>query len=184
MTGWIIVAVVAIVVIAIVVVAIKWYNQFVELQNRVDNQSSQIDVQLKRRADLIPNLVEVTREYATHEKDTLSEVTKLRNTMQNAPDAGTAYKAGQALGAIGRRLIAIAENYPELKANANFLSLQTELSETEDKISVARQFYNDTVMKYNTAVMTFPKSIIAKACGFGKLAQLEVSEEDKKPIRL
>lgn len=184
MTGWIIVAIVAVTVIAVLVAAVKCYNGFVELQNRVDNQSSQIDVQLKRRADLVPNLVEVTREYASHEKETLSEVTRLRSLLQNTPDTGEAYRTGQALASAARRLIAIGESYPELKANTNFLSLQTELSETEDKISIARQFYNDTVMKYNTAVMTFPKSIIAKACGFGKLSMLEVPEEDKKAIRL
>jgi len=184
MTKWIIIAIVAVIIIAVLAAAIKWYNLFIELQNRVDNQASQIDVQLKRRADLIPNLVAVTREYASHEKETLSEVTRLRNTLQNAPDAGEAYKAGQALGKAARRLIAIGESYPELKANANFLSLQAELAETEDKISIARQFYNDTVMKYNTAVMTFPRSIIAGMFGFGKLTPLEVAEEDRKAVRI
>lgn len=155
----------AIVVIAIVIVLvimfIGFYNKFVNLRNRVDNAWAQIDVQLQRRLDLIPNLVETVKGYAAHEAGTLQAVTAAR---QNAASAGTVeekMEANNQLTSTLRTLFAVAEAYPDLKANQNFLSLQNQLAETEDKISYMRQSYNDTVMIYNTGIQTFPGVLFA-----------------------
>jgi len=182
--GAIILIVAAIVVVILAVAVIKCYNQITTLRNRVDNQSSQIDVQLKRRADLIPNLVEVTKGYAGYEQETLEAVTRSRSMLLNAQNTEQKYKAGEELVRAARQIFAIGENYPELKANTNFLQLQSELSDTEDKVSAARQFYNDTVTKYNTYIMLFPKSIVAKLFGFAKLALLEATEDEKKAVKI
>ena len=160
---WIIVI---ILVIFIVVTLIHMYNNLVGLRNRVKNSYAQIDVQLKRRNDLIPNLVETVKGYAGHEKGVLEEVTKARTSVMNASTPQEASEANNQLTGALKSLFAVAENYPDLKANSNFQQLQTELSDTEDKISYARQFYNDVVLKYNNACQQFPSSIIAKMFGF------------------
>ena len=142
-----------IVVIVIVVIIALWfigtYNSLVGLRNRVKDQWSQIDVQLKRRADLIPNLVETVKGYAKHEKSTFEDVVKARNAVANASTKEEEMKANGELSGVLNRLFALAEAYPELKANENFMSLQNDLKESEDKISMMRQFYNDTVLSYN-----------------------------------
>ena len=160
---WIIVI---ILVIFIIVTLIHMYNNLVGLRNRVKNSYAQIDVQLKRRNDLIPNLVETVKGYAGHEKGVLEEVTKARTSVMNASTPQEASEANNQLTGALKSLFAVAENYPDLKANSNFQQLQTELSDTEDKISYARQFYNDVVLKYNNACQQFPSSIIAKMFGF------------------
>jgi len=153
------------VVLAVVLIAL--YNRFIVLRNRVDNAWAQIEVQLKRRYDLIPNLVETVKGYASHESKTLEAVVAARNTAMSA-QGGVAAK-GQAenvlTGAL-RTLFAVAEAYPDLKANTNFLDLQEKLADAENKIAYARQFFNDTVMSYNTAIQQFPASLIAGALGF------------------
>ena len=149
-----------------VIVVVMMFNGLVQLRNRVENAWAQIDVQLKRRFDLIPNLLETVKAYAAHEKGTLEAVVQARNSAISASSggAGSAAAAGAAdtaLTASLRQVFALSEAYPDLKANQNFLALQEELSSTEGKISYARQFYNDTVMKYNTKIEQFPTSILA-----------------------
>jgi len=142
------------------------YNGLVRLRNEVRNAWSQIDVQLKRRHDLIPNLVETVKGYAAHERNTLDEVVRARGAAVVARGVEATARAEQELsGALGR-LMAVVERYPDLKANQNFLALQEELTSTENKVSFARQFYNDTVMRYNTKIQTVPSNIIAGMFSF------------------
>ena len=158
--------IVAVVIIVILVVVIGLYNNLVKLRNRVDNAWAQIDVQLQRRQDLIPNLVETVKGYAGHESGTLQAVTEARAAVSRATTPQDKMQAEGVLTSALRGLFAVAEAYPELKANANFQQLQAQLSETEDKISYMRQSYNDTVMNYNTAIQTFPAVLLAGALGF------------------
>ena len=141
------------IIIIVIVVLVLWffgtYNKLVGLRNKKDDQWSQIEVQLKRRADLIPNLVETVKGYAKHEKSTFEEVIQARNTYLSANTPEAEMKASTGVSNALSKLFALAENYPELKANQNFLSLQNDLKDTEDKISYARQFYNDSVLTYN-----------------------------------
>lgn len=154
--------IVAIVVILIIVLA-STYNGLVSLRNQVKNAWAQIDVQLKRRYDLIPNLVETVKGYMTHERQTLEAVTQARNLAQklSTSGAGERAKAEGELSSALSRLLAVAESYPDLKANQNFLALQEELTSTENKISFSRQFYNDSVLRYNNKTQMFPSNIIA-----------------------
>ena len=159
------------------------YNSLVRLRNRVRNAWSQIDVQLKRRHDLIPNLVETVKGYAAHEKETLENVTKARQIAIDASKAGDIGKQIQAenfLTQTLRSLFAVSENYPDLKANQNFLQLQEELTSTENKIAFARQHYNDSVMVYNNKIEMFPSSIVAGMFGFKKGEFFEVEEEAQR----
>lgn len=180
-----------VVIIGIVLVAgallgcvVKEYNGLVVLKNRVENQGAQIDVQLKRRADLIPNMIETTKGYAHYEKETLSSITKLRTQIISTDNIETSYQASQQLGKITGQIIAVGEQYPDLKANTNFLQLQQELSDTEDRISKARQFYNDTVTKYNDAIMVFPNSMIAGIFGFHRISLLEAKESEREAVKM
>ncbi len=172
-----------IIIIVIVIIAIgtfiHMYNNLVGLRNRVKNSYAQIDVQLKRRNDLIPNLVETVKGYASHEKGVLEEVTKARTGVMNASNVEEASAADNQLTGALKSLFAVAENYPDLKANSNFQQLQSELSDTEDKISYARQFYNDVVLKYNNACQMFPRSIIAKMFGFEEESFFEAPESER-----
>lgn len=156
--------VIIIVVLAIALIAL--YNNLVKLRNMVDNAWAQIDVQLQRRLDLIPNLVETVKGYASHERGTLDEVTQARSAVMSATTPADKMEADGILTGALKSLFAVAEAYPDLKANVNFQQLQTELSNTEDKISYMRQSYNDTVMKYNTAIQTFPAMLFAGMMGF------------------
>jgi LemA protein len=158
--------IVLIVIILIIITIIHLYNKLVSLKNRVKNSYAQIDVQLKRRNDLIPNLVETVKGYAAHEKGVLEEVTKARSNVMNASNIKETSDANNQLTGALKTLFAVAENYPDLKANSNFQQLQDQLSDTEDKISYARQFYNDTVLMYNNACQQFPSNILAKMFGF------------------
>lgn len=157
---------VIVIVVVLVVAAIALYNNLVKLRNMVDNAWAQIDVQLQRRLDLIPNLVETVKGYASHERGTLDEVTEARAALANAGTPAGKMEADNMLTGALKSLFAVAEAYPDLKANANFQQLQAELSSTEDKISYMRQSYNDTVMKYNTAIQTFPAVLFAGMMGF------------------
>ena len=170
--------------IVIVVIIALWfigtYNSLVGLRNRVKDQWSQIDVQLKRRADLIPNLVETVKGYAKHEKSTFEDVVKARNAVANASTKEEEMKANGELSGVLNRLFALAEAYPELKANENFMSLQNDLKESEDKISMMRQFYNDTVLSYNNKVQTIPSNIVANLCHFKEETFFQVDEKDRE----
>ena len=170
--GWIIL----IIVVLILVFLINIYNNLVSLRQKVKNAWSQIDVQLQRRNDLIPNIVETVKGYAGHEKSTFEEVTKARANMANATSVKEVAEADNMLTGALKSLFAVAEAYPELKANKNFLELQEELSDTEDKISYARQFYNDTVLKYNNLCEQFPSNIIAKLFHFEESEFFEAQE--------
>jgi LemA protein len=168
------VSVAVIVILVIVVLAVLFfvfsYNGVIRLRNRVDSAWSQIGVQLERRHDLIPNLVETVKGYAAHERQTLEEVVQARNSAVQAQQAGPAQQAqaeNVLTGAL-RQLFALSENYPDLKANQNFLNLQEELTATEDRISYARQFYNDSVQKFDTKIQTFPTNLIAGMFNFQK----------------
>lgn len=154
--GLIIGLVLLVVVVGLVGYAIALWNKIVRLSNRIDNAWSQIDVQLKRRFDLIPNLVETVKGYASHEKETLEKVTAARTAGMNAQGPEQAAQAENMLTGALKSLFAVAEQYPDLKANQNFLALQEELTATEDKIAYSRQFYNDAVLKFNNMIQTFP----------------------------
>ena len=158
---------------------ISTYNGLVKSRNKVKNSWAQIEVQLNRRGDLIPNLVETVKGYASHEKSVFEEVTRARSNVMNASNIQETSKAdGELTGAL-KSLFAVAENYPDLKANSNFQQLQRELSETEDKISYARQFYNDVVLKYNNACQQFPSNLIANAFGFKESEFFEAPLEER-----
>ena len=159
---WIILAIVVVVILAI----IAMYNGLIRLKVRVDEAWSDIDVQLKRRYDLIPNLVETVKGYATHEKDTLDAVIKARNSAMQAGTGAEKAKAENALSETLKSIFALAESYPNLKANENFLELQRELTDTEDKIQAARRFYNGNVRDFNTKLQVFPTNFMADLLGF------------------
>ena len=177
--NFIIIIIVVILIIFVIATIIHMYNNLVGLRNRVKNSYAQIDVQLKRRNDLIPNLVETVKGYAGHEKGVLEEVTKARTNVMNASSIEEASEANNQLTGALKTLFAVAENYPDLKANSNFQQLQSELTETEDKISYARQFYNDVVLKYNNACQQFPSSIIAGMFGFHEESFFQAPESEK-----
>lgn len=177
MEGFII-AVIVIVVIALIIIGL--YNNLVHLKMRVKNAWAQIDTQLKRRFDLIPNLVETVKGYMEHEEKTLEGVVEARNNFTNATSIDAKSEANNALSSTLKSIFALAEAYPELKANENFTALQVELSSTEDKIAYARQFYNDTVQMYNTAIFSFPQNIFAKMLGFKEESFFEVADATQR----
>jgi LemA protein len=164
-------AVVVMVILALAVIGI--YNRLVVLRNRVDNSWSQIDVQLKRRYDLIPNLVSTVKGYAAHESGVFEQVTAARAAAINAQGVQQQSQAENQLSGALKSLFAVAEAYPDLKANQNFLDLQAQLTDTENKIAYARQFYNDSVMTYNTDTQTFPNNILATTFGFAQRAYFQ-----------
>jgi LemA protein len=160
------------------------YNSLVTLRARIQEAWSQIDVQLKRRTDLIPNLVETVKGYATHEKTVFAEVTKARSAMMNANTPAAKGEASDMLtGALGK-LIAVAEAYPQLKANDGFIQLQKELSDTEDKVAYSRQYYNSTVMEYNVKIQVFPNNLLAKNFGFSEKEFFGATDEERKAVNV
>ncbi len=170
------------IIVLLLFVFIAIYNGLVGLRNQVKNAWAQIDVQLKRRYDLIPNLVETIKGYAKHERELLENVTKARN-MAQAASASNAAERGKLEGELSSaltRLLAVAEAYPDLKANQNFLSLQEELTSTENKISFSRQFYNDAVLRYNNQTQMFPSVIVASMAGFKASEFFEVTVPEEK----
>jgi LemA protein len=174
-----------IIIVGLVIIAIGMYNTLVTLRNRCDNGWSQIDVQLRRRYDLIPNLVETVKGYAKHEREVFEKVTQARAAAVNAQTVKDQGQAENVLTGALKSLFAVAENYPELKANQNFLMLQEELAGTESKVAYARQFYNDTVMKFNMRQQVFPSSIIANMFGFKPREYFQIEEEIAKgPVKV
>lgn len=173
------------VVAVLVLMMIGVFNKLVRLRNQVKNAWAQIDVQLKRRYDLIPNLVDTVKGYMKHERETLESVTKARNLAQQAASAGVGIrsKAETELSSALARLLAVVENYPDLKANQNFLALQEELASTENKISFSRQYYNDSVLRFNNQTQMFPSNIVASMTGFkaSEFFELAVAEEREAP---
>lgn len=184
--------IIALLVVIFIFWAVGIFNSLVALRNRVKNAFSQIDVQLKRRYDLIPNLIEVAKKYMSHERETLEAVTQARNMAQSASQAADptdassmkslmAAEAGLG-GALGK-LIAVSENYPDLKANQNMMQLQEELTTTENKVAFSRQAYNDAVLGYNNKRESFPASIIANMKKFNPATSYEVSDEEREEVR-
>ena len=182
-TGTIVLIVIAVIVVLLVIYAVSTYNKLVGERNKVKDQWSQIDVQLKRRVDLIPNLVETVKGYAKHESETLEGVVAARNAFNAATTKEEEIEANNQITGALNRLFALSEAYPDLKANENFISLQNDLKDTEDKISFARQFYNDVVMGYNNKIEMFPSNIIASMFGFKleEFFKLDSEEERKAP---
>ncbi len=178
---WIVLGIVVIIIFFFVVT----YNGLVRLRNQRENAWAQIDVQLKRRYDLIPNLVETVKGYMSHERETLEAVTNARNIAQAAPsgDIGARSKAEGELSSALSRLLAVVENYPDLKANQNFLALQEELTSTENKISFSRQYYNDAVLRLNNKIQMFPSNVVASMTNFklGEFFEITVAEEKEAP---
>jgi LemA protein len=177
--------VVLIIIGAAILFAIGIYNNLITLRNRSDNAWAQVDVQLRRRYDLIPNLVETVKGYAKHEKETFQMVTEARSNAMNAQTVKEQGEAENMLSGALKSLFAVAESYPDLKANQNFLMLQEELAGTEGKIAYARQFYNDVVMKFNTKQQVFPSNIIANMFSFQEKEYFEIEEpEAREPIKV
>jgi LemA protein len=167
---WIILGIIVLAVIVFVV----FYNGLVQLRNRIDNAWSQIDVQLQRRHDLIPNLVETVKGYAAHERETLDAVVRARNQAVQAQGPAQQAEAENVLTGALRQLFALSEAYPDLKANQNFLNLQEELTSSEDRVAYARQFYNDSVLKYNNKIQSIPSNLIARTFNFSEREYFEV----------
>ena len=174
-----VIEIIFVIIIVLALFLVVLYNGLVQKKNRVDNSWSQIDVQLKRRADLIPNLIETVKGYAGHEKTVFENVTKARSAMMSAGSVKEKAEASNMLTGALKSLFAVAENYPQLRASENFMQLQEELSGTESKIAATRQFYNDSVLELNNAVQTFPSNVIAGTFGFVKKEYFEVEEAAK-----
>lgn len=179
---WIILIIIAVLILFVIGI----YNRLVSLKLRVENAWAQIDTQLKRRFDLIPNLVETVKGYAKHESETLEKVISARNSyLSSNGSVEAAQEAENALNSTLKSIFALSEDYPELKANTNFQALQIELTGTEDKIAFARQFYNDSVQSYNQALMVFPNNIIAGMFGnFTAKSFFEVAEDEKQNVKV
>jgi len=177
---WIILIVIAVIIIYLIAA----YNRFVILKNRIANAWAQIDVQLKRRYDLIPNLIETVKGYAKHEKKVFTEVTAARTALMSASTLPEKAKANSQLSSTLKSLFAVAEDYPKLQANQNFMMLQEELSGTESKIAYARQAYNDSVLTYNNGTEVFPGSIIAGMFGFTQKEFFKTDEVEKEAIKV
>ncbi|MBT4376519.1 LemA family protein [archaeon] len=177
MIGWIILGAV---VLLLIIIFASYYNRFIVLGNRIDNSLSQINVQLKRRAGLIPNLIQTVKGFAKHEKEAIKAVTDARKALMGAKGVEKKVKADNQLESALKTIFAIAEGYPDLKANTNFLELQRELSSTEDKVAYARQFYNDSILTYNNMTQQFPANIFAKIYNKKSREYLKIAEVDKK----
>jgi len=174
MVIWLIVLIVILAII--VLMAIGYYNKFIVLSNRIRNSLAQIDVQLRKRADLVPNLVKTVKGYAKHEKKIMERVTEARKALLGAKDIVSKMKAGNQLERSLKSIFAIAENYPQLKANTNFLQLQQELAAIEDKVAYSRQYYNDSTLSYNNSVQMFPGSFFAGLYGKKEKEFLKIPE--------
>jgi len=168
--------------ILLIFIFFGYFNRFAILGNRIDNSLSQINVQLKRRVDLIPNLIETVKGFAKHEKAAIKVVTDARKALVNATGVEEKVKADQGLERALKTIFAIAEGYPDLKANTNFLELQRELAATEDKIAYSRQFYNDSILTYNNLCRTFPGVFFANLYGKRARKYLEIAESEKKRV--
>lgn len=170
--------------VLLIIIFAGYYNRFTVLSNRIENSLGQINVQLKRRADLIPNLIETVKGFAKHEKDAIKSVTDARKALVGAKGIVDKVKADRTLESALGRLFAIAEGYPDLKANQNFLELQRELTSTEDKVAYSRQFYNDSILSYNNKCKTFPGNMFANIYGFKAKEYLQIAEAEKKVVKV
>ena len=177
---------IVIIVVAAIILIGLWslYNRLVRLKNQVKNSFAQIDVQLKRRNDLIPNLVETVKGYMKHEKETLENITKARSAVMSAETPKGKAEASNMLSDTLKSLFAVSENYPDLKANQNFMQLQEEITGTENKIAYSRQHYNDIVMVFNTKIQVFPNNIVAGMLGFKEEDSFEATEEERKTVKV
>lgn len=176
---------IALIVVAVIALwLIATYNGLIRLKNRVDEAWSDIDVQLKRRYDLIPNLVNTVKGYATHEKELFEKVTEARTRAMNAGTTQDKADAENMLSGTLKTLFAVSENYPDLKANTNFLELQRELSDTENKIQASRRFFNGNVMEYNTKIQVFPTNLFAGMLNFTKREFFEIDEAQREPVNV
>ena len=180
MALWIIIVLIAL----IIIIFAGYYNRFIILGNRIDNSLSQINVQLKRRADLIPNLITTVKGFAKHEKEAIKAVTDARKALVGAKGIENKVKADNQLESALKTIFAIAEGYPDLKANQNFLELQRELTTTEDKVAYARQFYNDSILSYNNMCQRFPAVIFASLYGKKPRQYLQITEVEKKVVKV
>ena len=172
--------IIVIIILVVIFAFISTYNSLIQSRNKVKNSWSQIDVQLQRRFDLIPNLVETVKGYMKHEEETLAKVTELRTSWANAKTVNEKAGLDNQLSGVLKTIMAVSENYPDLKANQSFIGLEQELKETENKISYARQFYNDSVTIYNTKVETIPTNIVASLFGFKVEELYKVDSEEAK----
>ncbi len=179
-TAWIILGI----VVLLLIIVISIYNGLVRLKNQVKNAWAQIDVQLKRRNDLIPNLIETVKGYAKHEREVFENVTKARTNVMNADNIDKKAEASNQLSNTLKSLFAVAENYPDLKANENFLQLQEELTGTENKIAYSRQHYNDMVMRFNTKIEIFPNNMFAGMLNFKQEELFKTDDEEKKNVKV
>lgn len=180
----IVIIVIVVVVVLAVLFFVMQYNGLVRLKNRVENSWAQIDVQLKRRYDLIPNLVETVKGYATHERETLDAVIQARNSAMSAHGPAEQAQNENALTGTLKSLFALSEAYPDLKANTNFLELQEELTSTESRIAFARQHYNDSVLGYNTKIETVPANVVAGMFKFTQREYFEVEGDASGPVQV
>lgn len=177
---WVLIAVAAL----LIIIFAGYYNRFTVLSNRIDNSLGQIDVQLKRRADLIPNLVETVKGYAKHEKEAIKTVTDARKALVGAKGIEEKVKADRGLESALGKLFAIAEGYPDLKANTTFIELQRELTSTEDRVAYSRQFYNDSILSYNNSCKTFPGNLFAGMYGFKEKEYIQIVEAERKAVKV
>jgi LemA protein len=173
---WIILIIAAV----LIIIFVYYYNKFVNLGNRIDNSLAQIDVQLKKRADLVPNLISSVKGYMKHEKNIITEVTEARKALLGATDIAKKVKAGDQLQSALKSIFAIAENYPNLKANENFLQLQQELSAIEDKVAYSRQFYNDNILDFDNSIKVFPGKLFASIFKVKQRPYLKITETERK----
>jgi LemA protein len=180
----IVVIILVVVLVLLALYAIVSYNGLVSLRNRIENAWAQIDVQLKRRYDLIPNLVETVKGYASHERETLDAVIQARNAGMSAQGPHDQAEAENQISGALKSLFALSEAYPDLKANQNFAQLQEELTGTEGRIAYARQFYNDTVYRYNTKVQSFPANILANMFRFSEREYFQADDESRGPTQV
>jgi len=172
--------VILVIIVLLVIIFFSYYNRIIRLENRIDNSWAQIDVQLRRRAELIPNLMETVKGYMKHEKEVLENVTKARSAVMNAKTPQENIEADNMLTGALKSLFAVAENYPDLKANQNFLNLQDELTNTENKIAYSRQHFNDTVLRFNNTIETFPGVIFARWMNKSEREMLQIPAESRE----
>ena len=172
------------IILLLIIYVVGVYNSLVKLRNKVDDQSSQVDIELKKRFDLVPNLVETVKGYAKHEKETLEEVIKARNSFTSAGNMNEELAANDNLSNALTKLFALSEAYPDLKANTNFINLQNRLNEIEENIAYKRSFYNETVRMYNDKIMTVPSNIVANIFNFKEKEYFQINEKVKENVKV
>ncbi len=172
------------IILLLIIYVVGVYNSLVKLRNKVNDQSSQVDIELKKRFDLVPNLVETVKGYAKHEKETLEEVIKARNSFTSAGNMNEELAANDNLSNALTKLFALSEAYPDLKANTNFINLQNSLNEIEENIAYKRSFYNETVRMYNDKIMTVPSNIVANIFNFKEKEYFQINEKEKENVKV